>query len=81
MGANKNFARFRVNTPEGTEAQVIFFGDLEKFGSFLEEKYGAGSEQALYAGRGNFDMSVVYQLSLNTYRGKTEVQFAMQHYC
>jgi single-stranded-DNA-specific exonuclease len=81
MGANKNFARFRVSTPEGTEAQLIFFGDLEKFGAFLEEKYGPGSEQALYAGRGNFDMSVVYQLSLNTYRGKTEVQFVMQHYC
>lgn len=81
IGANKNFARFRVSTPEGTEVQVIFFGDLEKFGAFLDEKYGPGSEQALYAGRGAFDLSVVYQLSLNTYRGKTEVQFVMQHYC
>ena len=45
------------------------------------KKYGPGSESALYAGRGAFEMSVVYQLSLNTYRGKTEVQFVMQHYC
>ncbi|MBE5893352.1 MAG: single-stranded-DNA-specific exonuclease RecJ [Lachnospiraceae bacterium] len=81
MGVNKNFARFRVSTPEGMDAQVVFFGDLERFGAFLDEKYGSGSAQALYAGRGDFSISVVYQLSLNTYRGRTEVQFVMQHYC
>ena len=81
MGANKSFARFRVTTPEGTSHQLVFFGDLEKFGKFLNEKYGEGSEETLYAGRGNFQVSVVYQLSLNTYRGRTEVQFVMQNYC
>lgn len=81
MGANKNAARYRVRTPEGEIKQLVFFGDLEKLGSFLEEKYGAGSEQELYAGRGDFKMSVVYQLSLNTFRGKTELQFIMQNYC
>ncbi len=81
MGANKNFARYRVRTPEGTVEQLVYFGDLEKFGAFLQEKYGAGSEEALYAGRGDFKVSVVYQLGRNTFRGKTEVQFLMQNYC
>ena len=81
MGANKNFARFRVRTPEGDVQQMVFFGDLEKFGMFLKEKYGEDSEEALYAGRGEFKVSVVYQLSLNTFRGKTELQFVMQNYC
>lgn len=81
MGANKTCARFRVNTPEGEERQLVFFGDLEKFGSFLNEKYGAGSEELLYAGRGSFPVSVVYQLGLNTYKGKTELQYVMQYYC
>lgn len=81
MGANKTCARFRVNTPEGEDRQLVFFGDLEKFGSFLNEKYGAGSEEWLYAGRGNFPVSVVYQLGLNTYKGKTELQYVMQYYC
>ncbi len=81
MGANKNFARFRVRTPEGDVQQLVFFGDLERFGAFLKEKYGEDSEEALYAGRGDFKVSVVYQLSLNTYRGKTELQFIMQNYC
>lgn len=81
MGANKTCARFRVITPEGEERQLVFFGDLDKFGAFLNQKFGAGSEDALYAGRGSFPVSAVYQLGLNTYKGKTELQYVMQHYC
>lgn len=81
MGANKTCARFRVIAPEGEERQLVFFGDLDKFGAFLNQKFGAGSEDALYAGRSSFPVSVVYQLGLNTYKGKTELQYVMQHYC
>ena len=81
MGANKSFARFRVRTPEGQTLQLVYFGDLKRFGKFLCEKYGADSEEALYAGRGDFRVSVVYQLGLNVYRGKTELQYLMQYYC
>ncbi|MCI8530309.1 MAG: single-stranded-DNA-specific exonuclease RecJ [Lachnospiraceae bacterium] len=81
MGANKNCARFQVRTPGGMEKQLVFFGDLEKFGSFLDEKYGAGSEKALYNGKGKCLVSVVYQLGKNTYRGRTELQYVMQNYC
>jgi len=80
MGANKNFARFRIQTPGKAEKQLVFFGDVEKFDCFLEEKYGPGSEKALYEGRGNFKVSVVYQLGKNTYRGRTELQYVMQYY-
>lgn len=81
MGSNKTCARYRVRTPEGNTEQLVFFGDLEAFGRFLEEKYGSGSEKALYAGKGEFPLSVVYQLGLNTYKGKTERQFIMQYFC
>ena len=60
---------------------MVFFGDLEKFGTFLDEKYGPGSEAALYEGKGKYEVSVVYQLGINTYRGQTEVQYILQHYC
>ena len=80
MGANKTCARYRVTTPGGAEKQLVFFGDLEAFGNFLEEKYGAGAVEALYSGRGNFPVSVAYQLGKNIYRGRTELQYIMQHY-
>ncbi|MBE5873142.1 MAG: single-stranded-DNA-specific exonuclease RecJ [Lachnospiraceae bacterium] len=81
MGANKNVARFKVRTPEGTNLQLVYFGDLERFLTFLKEKYGADSEERLFAGCGEYPVSVVYQLGLNAYRGKTEVQYMMQYYC
>ena len=81
MGANKSFARYRVRTPEGSVRQMVFFGDLEKFDSFLDEKYGPGSAAELYRGTAGLQVSVVYQLGKNTYRGKTEVQYVMQYYC
>lgn len=80
MGADKNCARYQVRTARGTERQLVFFGDLEKFGGFLEERFGLGSEAALYAGMGSFAISVAYQMGKNTYRGKTQIQYVMQHY-
>lgn len=81
MGANKRCARYTVQTPGGSRKQLVYFGDPEGFGRFLEEKYGPGSEAALYAGQAQLKVSVVYQLGKNTYRGKTELQYIMQHYC
>lgn len=81
MGANKSFARYRVRTPGGAVKQLAFFGDVERFDSFLDEKYGPGSAAQLYQGRARLKVSVVYQLGKNTYRGRTELQFVMQYYC
>lgn len=81
MGANKTCARYTVETAGGIKKQLVYFGDLERFGQFLNEKYGPGSEEALYAGRTRFEVSAVYQLGKNTYKGKTELQYIMQHYC
>lgn len=81
MGVNQTSARFRVRTPEGGTEQMVMFRNLELFEEFLDEKYGAGSAERLYGGDGDFAVSVVYQLGLNTYRGKTEKQLIIQHYC
>lgn len=81
MGAGGNCARFRVRTPGGEERQLVFFGDVEEFDLFLEEKFGPGSGDALYGGRGNFPVSVVYQVGKNTYKGRCELQYVMKHYC
>ena len=81
MGANKTCARYTVRTPDGAIRQLVYFGDLERFGAFLDEKYGTGSGEALYAGGVQFQLSVVYQLGKNTYRGQTQLQYIMQNYC
>lgn len=81
MGAKQNCARFRVKTPEGTDGELVFFGDLERFGSFLDEKYGRGSSDRLYLEGGDYRVSVTYQLGINAFRGNESLQFVMQNYC
>lgn len=81
MGAKQNFARFRVRTPEGTEAELVFFGDLERFQSFLDEKYGAGSGSRIFEQNCDYEIAVTYQLGINSYRGNENLQFIVQNYC
>jgi single-stranded-DNA-specific exonuclease len=81
MGANKNFARYNVVTQDGKRHQLVFFGDLDKFADFLDNKYGQGAGERLYTEKCDYEVSVTYQLGLNTFRGKTEKQLLMQNYC
>ncbi len=81
MGAAGNCARFRVLTPEGTWEQLVLFRNLEGFEQMLAEKYGGESVERLYEGKGDYEMSVVYQLGINCYRGRKEKQLIIQHFC
>ncbi len=81
MGAEGKYSRFRVQTPEGRQVTLVFFGDTAAFGAFLDEKFGPGSEESLYRGQGRFSLSVVYQIGINSFRGKDSLQYLMQHYC
>lgn len=81
MGAGGKSARFRVRTPEGTVEQLVLFRNLEGFEACLTQKYGEDSVGRLYAGEGDYEMSVVYQLGLNTFRGRTEKQLILQNFC
>ena len=81
MGAKQNCARFLVRQAEGSEGELVFFNDLEGFGRFLDERFGPGSSSRLYQENCHFQISVTYQLSINSYRGQERLQFIMQNYC
>ncbi len=80
MGAKENFARYKVEE-DGRQYEVVYFGGLEKFHAFLCEKFGDGADAALYAGGCDYCISITYQLGINSYMGRSEVQILMQHFC
>ena len=82
MGSKGNFAKYRV-VQDNREYEVVYFGGLDKFHAFLEEKFGMGAANQLYlqGSRCNYTISITYQLGLNAYMGRTEVQIVMQNYC
>ena len=81
FGARNNVVAFRVKDSKGRFYDLKYFGDIPAFNRYLDEKYGEGSAAALYAGAGDFIMSVIYNPDLNTYNGRTEVQLIMKNYC
>ncbi len=81
FGAKSNVASFRVRDKSGEVHELKFFGDIPAFNRYLDHKYGEGSAAGLYAGDGNYSMSVIYYPDLNTYNGKTGIQLVMKNYC
>ena len=80
MGREGKFARFRVQDVYGNRIWMVYFGGADRFVEFLDRKYGAGSGDVLFSGQGQFAVSVVYQIGLNQYKGRTELQFLLQNY-
>ncbi len=84
IGAAGNYARFTVQLiKNGVESreELMYFGDVEKFCEFLNHKYGETSVEELFAGRGKYQVSITYQVGINAYRGRENIQFIMQNYC
>lgn len=79
IGAKQNFARFTVES-EGVCRELLFFGDLEAFCRSLEERHGPGSAERLFAAGGSYEMGIAYQLGINRYRGREELQFTIQNF-
>lgn len=80
FGAHNNVVSFRVKDKYGKFYDLKYFGDIPSFNCYLDEKYGEGSAEHLYAGDGDYKMSVIYNPDLNTYNGRTEVQLVMKNY-
>ena len=83
IGANGSFARFTVLVDRNGQYRredLMYFGDLEAFCGFLDERYGPGSAENLFAGRQEFPISITYQVSVNCFRGKESLQYIMQNY-
>ncbi len=84
IGAAGNYARFTVlvSTKElESREELMYFGDVDKFCEFLNQKYGENSAEELFAGKDKFQVSITYQVGINVYRGRENIQFIMQNYC
>lgn len=81
MGKNGQYGRFQVLTPSGKRISLTYFGELDTFVKWLDETFGMGSSEELFKGRGHFRISVAYQLGMNSFRGRSEMQFLMKSYC
>lgn len=80
MGARGNSARYTVLDDRNGKKELVYFGDLEVFHRFLEEKFGEDAIRLLYGTGGRYPVHIVYQLGVNRFRGKESPQLIMQNF-
>lgn len=81
LGAKGNFARFTMTEDGRRFYEAVYFGDLTKFISAVESRYGEGAAEKLFEKKCDYVLSVTYQLGINSFRGKEEVQIVLQNFC
>lgn len=81
MGKNRNVGKYGVTDGSGCYYDMMYFGDLEAFHSFLVEKAGEYMVNRLYSGeRVDIPLSIIYYPDINRYGGKESIQIVMRGY-
>ena len=81
LGQKGNAARFTVKSSDGSTHQMMYFGDLQSFHNFLEEKYGPGASDKLYRYTCAFPINLIYTLQVNMYQSREKLQIQMKYFC
>ena len=81
MGKNRNVLKFSFITLQKNTVTGIYFGDIEAFCDYIEEKFGKEQLDAALQGKSNdIFLSLVYYPKINSFRGQEELQFEIQYY-
>ena len=81
MGKNRNVLRLSLVTSAGMPVSGIYFGDVEGFTNYIEERFGKEQLEAVFDGKANnVELSLVYFPKINNFRGVEELQFEIQLY-
>ena len=84
MGKNRNVGKYRIADENGALYEMIYFGDLEAFDAFLQDRCGEDTVKRLYEGGLREKEAVIgmaYYPDLNYYAGRETIQIVMQNYC
>lgn len=80
LGKQKNYLKFKVDTEAGLE-DMIYFGDQSAFLEFVTNKFGEKAVDDLFHGRGQVNISIIYQIAINSYMGRESLQYSLKYYC
>ena len=82
LGKNSNCGKYRVSDSSNTICDMMYFGDMDKWNSFLAEKFGQEKVDDLYRGisDGRMKISIAYYPDINSYQGRESLQIIMNDY-
>ena len=81
LGQNRNVIKMQVTDTSGIVMDALYFGDVEEFRTYLEEKYGYAETEKLFQNRKTgITLSVIYYPTINEYRGQRSIQIVISDY-
>lgn len=81
LGRNRNVLKMQVQDEAGTRMDAMYFGDVERFLEFFEEKYTKNAVDAMLRGqRSGIKAAFTYYPGINEYMGQKTVQITIQNY-
>ncbi len=82
VGKNKNVMKLVLDDGAGGSMDAVYFGDIDAFLAFLQEKSSETDLEALLHGTSqNIRFSFTYDPSIDEYLGRERVQVIIRHYC
>ena len=81
LGRNKNVLKMRLENTQHIVLDAVYFGEVEKFIGYLEEKYGKQDVAELLAGgRSQMTIQATFYPEINDYLGRKTLQIVVTHY-
>jgi hypothetical protein len=81
MGKDGQYLRLTVGTENGGTMTALMFRNVPDFEKAIIEKYGDAAWQSLFSGKSQgVPMDIVYEPSINEYRGDRNVQIIIENF-
>lgn len=81
VGVNRNVLKLHLLDSRGNPVAGVYFGELEKFLTFLSEKFGSEEVDAAMHGKENsIQFAAVYEPAVDTYSGRESVQAIIRRF-
>lgn len=81
MGKEGQFLRLNVGTEVGGNMTALLFRNVPEFQEAVSAKYGEDTLQRLFSGNtSNVKMDIIYEPSINEYRGNRNIQIMVENF-
>ena len=81
VGVNRNVLKLHLLDSKGNPVAGVYFGEVEKFLTFLSEKFGSEEVGAAMHGKENsIQFAAVYEPAVDTYSGRESVQAIIRRF-
>lgn len=81
VGVNRNVLKLHLLDSMGNPVAGVYFGEVEKFLTFLSKKFGSEEVDAAMHGRENsIQFAAVYEPAVDTYSGRESVQAIIRRF-